>query len=451
MRRLVLAVMLSALACVPGLALTAHAGTAEAAAYSNTYLLRERLCLLQGYIERYAQQNYNYYPPASMVRRGGGLTAPLWPLNPWTGEAMHQGTGTGDFSYTTGSSRLNYRLAGRYPGGTIVLSGSVTGTRKMQNDHRTREGLELIQQYIEMWARGHDDLYPSVSQVAANAAVGLQPGIPYWPHDPWFHEPMKQSTRWGEFTYVVNDAHDRYSITAHYSRGGTFTLRGTTATSPWHLFRLRLKDEILKRDLEIVDGYLRLWALENNGALPTPQQLAPGGAVGQENARWPVDPYSGEAFTIGAGAGHFAYAPAQDGSYTLTAPLAGSDAPYMIERTAHVAAAWWRDDLVRSGVQAIARGVERYAVANAGVMPRADEVQRDGALGLYVDAWPASAWIAGASMTAGGGPGDFAYTAVAGSFSISAHLSDGTDFVVLGPNGIAPLGPDGVLPVVPAQ
>ena len=303
---------------------------AAAATYSNTYLLRERLCLLQAYVERYANQHYSFYPTRAMVRRGGPLPAPLWPLNPWTGGSMVAGSRYGDYSYTPAKNLLSYRLSARYPGGTMVLRGSVPATRKMQNDHRTREGLELVRQFIEMWARGHDDLYPSVAQVDAEGAVGLQAGIRYWPHDPWTHEPMKQSTAWGNFTYSVNTGRDSYVITAHYSRGGTFTLRGARATNPWHVLRVALQDATLRRDLEIVDTFVRLHAATHGGAPPAPDELSPAGVVGQENPVWPVDPYSGEPFTIGSGVGRFAYAVEEGGSYTLSAALAGEDVPYVI-------------------------------------------------------------------------------------------------------------------------
>ena len=47
--------------------------------------------------------------------------------------------------------------------------------------------------------------------------------------------------------------------------------------------------------------------------------------------RWPTKPSSDEPFTSGDGVGHFAYAPGLDGTYTLSAPLAGTDVSYVIE------------------------------------------------------------------------------------------------------------------------
>jgi hypothetical protein len=414
-RRTIVVVLLAVCALLLGSA--ARPPAVRAAAYSNTYLLRERLCLLQAYIERYANQHYSYYPTLAMVRPDGPLPAPLWPLNPWTGRAMKAGGSVGDYTYTPAANMLSYRLEARAPGGTLVLTGAVPRTRKMQADHRTREGLELVQQYIEMWARAHDDTYPPVAAVHEAGSVGQQAGIVYWPHNPWGHNPMAQSTEWGDFTYRVSAARDSYAITAHYSRGSTFTLRGATATSPWHRLRLALKDQILKRELDIVDGLVRSYAVANAGALPAAEELSPAGAVGQTSPRWPSDPYSGEPFTLGSGRGHFSYDPAADGkSYVLSATLGGAGSSYTI------------DEMVHSGIQAILRGVEHYMASNEGLCPPPGEVSASGVVGACVEPWPANPWVMGMLMAESPARGDFTYALTASGFTLSGHLADGTDF-----------------------
>jgi hypothetical protein len=227
---------------------------ARAADSQRVYLLRERLHLVMGYIERYANERYNYYPPVRMVRPGGGLKAPLWPRDPWTGKPMAPGSGTGSYTYTVTTRMLACKLVGHYPGGTIVVRSVIPYTRKMQNDHRSREGVTLIQQYIQRWARAHGGIYPPVSAVAADGAVGLQTGVGCWPHTPWVHLPMAQAKSWGNFTYKVSADQTHYSITVHYSRGGTLTLRGATAnttsataSSPWRLLFLGLDSWPLRR------------------------------------------------------------------------------------------------------------------------------------------------------------------------------------------------------------
>lgn len=187
--------------------------------------LRERLHLLDGYLEHFANVHYNYYPRAANVCEGG-IRAAVWPDNPWTGSPMEPGYDPGDYIYTLSADRLSYTLVGYYPGGSITLHGEVPHNRKMQNDHRTIEGAELVQRFIEQWASSHAGVAPDPSLVDAEAAVGLQPGVGWWPHNPWTHEQMKQGTGWSEFTYKVDRGTGRYTLTVYFSRGYTRTYRG---------------------------------------------------------------------------------------------------------------------------------------------------------------------------------------------------------------------------------
>ena len=187
--------------------------------------LRERLQLLDGYLEHYANANYSFYPTIAEVRRGG-IPGRVWPANPWTGRPMKSGTAVGDFTYTVSERRLSCTLTARYPGGTITIHSGVPYTRKMQNDHRIGESGELLKFFADLWARRHGGQAPAADQMAFDADVGTQSGISWWPHNPWTHEPMHQGVGWGDFTYGV-DAHSGiFSIVVHYSRGGTRTFRG---------------------------------------------------------------------------------------------------------------------------------------------------------------------------------------------------------------------------------
>lgn len=221
------AVVLCACSLLAALAATATlvAAPPAHAADPRVRTLRERLYLLDGYLEHYANAHYSFYPRASMVRRGK-LAAPVWPRDPWTGRGLRPGYGPGHFTYAPAKDRLSYKLTGYYRGGSISLRGSVPGTRKMQNDHRTIEGAQLVQRFIEQWVRSHGGTAPAPSQVAADAAVGAQPGIAWWPHDPWTHQPMGQGDGWSEFSYSVDPRTGDYTMTVHFSRGGTRTFRG---------------------------------------------------------------------------------------------------------------------------------------------------------------------------------------------------------------------------------
>jgi hypothetical protein len=197
--------------------------------------LHERLLLLDGYLEHYANANYSFYPTVAQVARRN-IPGRVWPANPWTGRPMRLATATGDFTYAVGARRLSYTLTARYPGGTITIHSSVPYTRKMQNDHRSGEIGELLQYFADLWARRHGGRSPAPDQMAFDAGVGRQAGVSWWPHNPWTHEPMRQGSDWGDFTYKVDAGSGVFSIIVHYSRGNTRTFRGpfskTLAASP---------------------------------------------------------------------------------------------------------------------------------------------------------------------------------------------------------------------------
>lgn len=321
MRRHLVAVLLSIAVCAAIAGPVAQPPGALAA--SRTTLLRERLLLLQGYLERYANGHYSLYPAAAEVDPSGSLPAPLWPRNPWTGGLMRSGSSAGDFTYTPAPNRLSYRLVGHYPGGSIVLKRSVPYTRKMQNDHRTREQVDLIRQLVQRWAWAHHGRYPPVGEVAVDGSVGQQAGFRYWPHNVWTHEPIAVSSHWGDFSYSVSDARDRFALVAHFSRGGTVTLRGEAATSPWRAALLVLQDEIATRNAAILEGFVREWALLHGGAPPTAEDLVADGAAAPDGGGWPVDPFTEEPVRRGDQPGQFVYIAGPGANYTIVMYLSG--------------------------------------------------------------------------------------------------------------------------------
>lgn len=220
--KIVLALCL-ALACA--VLVVAMRPSATSASDPRVEKLHERLQLLDGYLEHYANGHYSYYPTVAEVRKGG-IPAPLWPANPWTGRPLAPGTGNGDFKYAVSAKRLSCTLTAHYPGGTFRIHSSVPRTRKTQNDHRTIEGGELIQCFADQWARHHGGQSPTAEQMAFDAAVGTQSGVSWWPHNPWTHRKMHQGTGWADFTYRVDADSGIFSIIAHFSRGGTRTFRG---------------------------------------------------------------------------------------------------------------------------------------------------------------------------------------------------------------------------------
>ena len=73
-------------------------GPTDKVSVSRVELLRERLELLDGFLEHQANDHYNHYPEALGVHEGG-IPAAVWPTSPWTGRPMASGKSTGDFTY----------------------------------------------------------------------------------------------------------------------------------------------------------------------------------------------------------------------------------------------------------------------------------------------------------------------------------------------------------------
>jgi hypothetical protein len=117
-RRLVPSVLL-AVAC----ALLLGALAPDARALTRDAQAKQNLRLLQVYVERYAARQGFVYPAASVVRKGGGLGAPIWPANPWTGTTMAPGKTRGSYAYAVGAGGSSYTLVGHLSSGSFTLTG----------------------------------------------------------------------------------------------------------------------------------------------------------------------------------------------------------------------------------------------------------------------------------------------------------------------------------------
>ena len=208
--RFVLLVLLSALGLV---ALPAAAGAAPSFVDMQ---VKANILLLQGYINAAGIKNEFAYPAVVTVKQGGGLAAPIWPANPWTGKTMVPATSRGNFTYTL--TATGYRLVGHLSKGTYVVTGGVPDWLR---DDSARTGGSLIAQYIDMWARANGGTSPAAGQVAHAGAVGTQPGMYLWPQDPWRHADMTQGTGAGQFTYVSHGT--SYTLNVHLAGGGSWS------------------------------------------------------------------------------------------------------------------------------------------------------------------------------------------------------------------------------------
>jgi hypothetical protein len=309
------------------LALTAlHAAAPpQAAAVDPSYLMKERILLLQGYIDRQAARGYWHFPKTAWVRPGGQLRVTLWPLDPWTGGYMTPGTGPGHYVYRVAGDRRSYWLTGYFQGGAMTVTGAVPFTYMQACDHRSMEGVCLVQQYLERWASSHSGSYPPASTVTRHGGVGTQSFMRFWPSNPWNHGPMAQSSQEGDFTYSRSDDDQRYKMSVHLRHGTTWSVSGSSATNPCHKLRLQLSDALVKSSLHVLQGYIEAYRDDHGSAAPAPADVSKTGALGQANSYWPNNPYSDLPMADGTAAGSFTYVLHDDGTYSLTGHLSKGD------------------------------------------------------------------------------------------------------------------------------
>jgi hypothetical protein len=182
------------------------------------------ILLVRGYIDTQAQKDGFVYPTRAEVRMGGGLDAPVWPGNPWSGGTMAPGTTRGTYTYSVKADRSGYTLVGHLSKGSFRVTGGVPRWLKGERDAATKSGLALLAQYVEMWSRANSGAFPQPADVAAGGAVGLQPGVPIWPQSPWTHGAMVPGQAAGDFAYSLSGGD--YSLRAHLATGKDWVLSG---------------------------------------------------------------------------------------------------------------------------------------------------------------------------------------------------------------------------------
>jgi len=222
MRNHMVRVFLPALLCSLVVATAVPAGASAAVSFVDKQV-QMNILLLQGYINTQAEQDGFVYPARDAVKKGGALVAPVWPGNPWTGGTMAPGTSKGTYTYTPKADLSGYTLVGHLSQGSYKVTGGVPRWLKDERDASIKNGLALLQQYVELWARAHPDGYPPEADVATGGAVGLQPGVPIWPQSPWTHAAMAQGTATGDFGYTLKAA-GGYTLRAHLAAGKDWVL-----------------------------------------------------------------------------------------------------------------------------------------------------------------------------------------------------------------------------------
>ena len=176
--------------------------------------------LLQVYVDDYAAEHGFVYPAAATVKKGGGLTAPVWPVNPWTGRPLFSGLARGAYTYSVAPDGQTYALSGRLSSGHVVLTGATPDWLK---DERAAEGDVAA-------ARGpgggagrprHQGLRRAVRDALQRDGAGSQRGlrhrrrrpvVPVLAANPYTGQPMATGFQPGDFSYATGVDGVSYSL-----------------------------------------------------------------------------------------------------------------------------------------------------------------------------------------------------------------------------------------------
>lgn len=280
-------------------------------------LMKEHVLLLKGYIEEWARDHGNVYPPVGTVAESGDLPAPLWPTNPWTGVPLKPGDDCGDYEYAVAGDCLSFTLTGHLGGVTpYVVGGQLPGGSAASKDELTIQGVTAIGHGIEMWAYDNIGVYPPADEVAPGCLVGVL--VDPWPRNPYTGEHMRVGTGRGDFRYTTSPSYDGYTLLANLATGATHDVGNSTQFLWERIFRVRisLKDMCVQGYVQVLKDYVDKWALAHDGALPTVEEMTPAGAVGQAQTWWPANPWT--LMPMQPGTGDFEYAPGEASAFTLT-------------------------------------------------------------------------------------------------------------------------------------
>ena len=416
-RRLVPSILL-ALACVTLVGATAPV----ASALTRDARMKQNLRLLQVYIERSAAAKSFVYPAAATVKKGGGLTAPVWPANPWTGAAMAPGKARGTYTYKVGAGGDGYTLVGHLSAGSFTLSGATpawlekerlaSGDVTAARDQSAELGARVVKGYIEHWGMLYNGTAPAAAEVSKSGGVGQL--FTYWPTNPFTGQPMAPGTDPGEFAYSAG-AGGAYSLSAHTSQTSPVDLDGTIPQ------QLRTAIEKLRCDLTNaniwkIQNAVDRYALDNNEVAPPQADQA---TLGMYLDPWPANPWSpGSPMAPSATSGNYLYAVNPiDFTYTITAYISANAPGDVVDGQWYSRMLGLRDRLKNMTCQAAAQTlrdyVEEWKATHAGTPPTLAQMTTTGAVGALHAWWPTNPW-SGAPMANSDSRGDFQYAPGAG-------------------------------------
>jgi hypothetical protein len=439
MRRPCITKPLAAFACALACAAAVGALRAQPAAALGfvDQQIKQDVLLLRGYIEIQAARHSFIYPTRWQVRKGGGLSAPIWPMNPWTGKPMAPGSGRGTYTYTPAPGRHSYTLVAHFSSGSYRVTGgspawlaterakaasdlaaAQTALTAAQNDLSAAQvaakdseaelGARIIKGYIEQWGLLDNGAAPVAGQVTPS---GVGAGMGFWPKNPWTGADMAWSTGAGDFTYAPHADGVSYGLELYRSTGPQVDLSGSVSQQVRNATD-HLRNELVKVNTEYLRAVVDRYALDNGDTFPAVGTVTVQSIYQYAFDYWPMNPWTGANAAPSASVGDYTYTPMAGGTMYQIAGHLGAGTDYIVDDSWAVRFFGMRErfkDLqAQASVQVLKDYIDEWTQAHGGVLPTAAEVAQNGSVGTAHAWWPKSPWT-NAPMVAGENTGDFQY------------------------------------------
>ena len=434
MRRRLAPSILLAFACLLALSAAAPAG-----ALTKSAQLRQDLRLLQVYIERSAAAKSFTYPLETQVKRGGGLIAPVWPKNPWTGRPMAPGPRNGDFEYTTDGA--SYTLVGHVPGGRYRLAGTAPGWLQTERDTALTQ-LATVQGQLTTAQTQLSTVQGQLATAQSDAAAARQQ------RDAAVADAVAareaRDTALAQLAAVqdrLTTAQDQ--LTTAQSQLATTQSQLTAKQSELDAANTALtaaqaalapaQRQAAELGARLIKSYVEQWGMLNNATAPPADKVSKTGAVGVLFPYWPDNPFNGSPMTTGYQDGDFTYVPGAGGAYTMgvdtgaVTPVAlDGTVPQQLTNALEAA----RDEYVKTSMYYLQGVIDHWASDNNDTYPATSIVNAGGLNDYAFDYWPSNPWFAATPMASGSTRGTYTYLPGLYSYTLTGHLSDGTGFTV---------------------
>jgi len=471
MRRLIVSVLL-ALAC----ATLIGAAAPVAGALSRDAQVKQNVRLLKTYIDGYAAGRSYVFPAASVVKKGGGLTAPVWPVNPWTGKPMAPGSGRGAFTYTPGTGGTSYTLAGHLSSGGFTLTGGTPNwlteersaaaaslsdahaatafaqaeaaaaeadataagqardeaiqqrdaavqQREAAEAQLTSTQAELTSTQTEL-AATKGSLDEKTAQLATTAAQLTTTEAQLTT------TAAQLTATQGQLTSAQADLASSQTALAAKTAELT-TAKADLATSQAALSTAQTslttaRNSMTELGARVIKGYVEQWGMLYNATSPASGDVGKTGAVGAMFSFWPDNPFTGQPMAADSATGDFTYTQGADGtSYLLSAHKSATSVSLdgTVPQQLKNALDNVRSQATDENIRVIQAAIDRYAMDYNDTFPAAGQVSAAW-LAAYVDLWPKNPWT-NVAMIDGSGQGNYTYSRTQNGYTLTSHLKGG--------------------------